>query len=109
MINIPTFKRYVYSTVAQIPRGKVATYGQIAWLAGYPNNARLVGRVLKGVSNSLELPCHRVVNSQGKLSICFAEQRKMLIEENIAFSPNGYVNLKIAQWQYMLEDDSLTK
>jgi methylated-DNA-protein-cysteine methyltransferase related protein len=52
-----------------IPKGKVAAYGQIATMAGFPGRARLVGHILRNIPNNTNLPWHRVVNSQGKLSL----------------------------------------
>ncbi len=54
--------------VARIPKGRVATYGQVATLAGLPRRARLVGRALRLVPEGLDIPWHRVVNAQGKIS-----------------------------------------
>ena len=65
-LEISQFKHDVHSIVASIPRGKVLTYGLVARLAGYPNHSRLVGRVLGGASEQCGIPCHRVVNSQGR-------------------------------------------
>lgn len=58
----------ILSVVHQIPYGKVVSYGQIAKLAGLPKHARLVGRVLGQVDEDVQLPWHRVVNAQGKIS-----------------------------------------
>jgi len=58
----------IYTVIAGIPIGKVASYGQVAALAGYPQNSRLVGRLLKVMPNDSVIPWHRVVNSQGKIS-----------------------------------------
>ena len=60
--------RRIYAVVERIPKGRVATYGQIALLAGLPRRARLVGRALRVVPAGLEIPWHRVVNAQGKIS-----------------------------------------
>jgi methylated-DNA-protein-cysteine methyltransferase-like protein len=61
-------QRQILEVVALIPFGKVATYGQIAQLAGLPKHARLVGTVLKNLDEGSHLPWHRVINSQGKVS-----------------------------------------
>ncbi len=66
------FRRRVYDTVRLIPAGKVATYGQIAYLAGYPNAARAVGNALHRNPWPEEVPCFRVVSGEGKLSGAFA-------------------------------------
>ena len=62
------FAYAVLSAVAEIPEGKVATYGQIARLIGYPKNARLVARVLSHAEYYGDYPCHRVVNATGRLA-----------------------------------------
>ncbi|MEK7202105.1 MAG: MGMT family protein [Patescibacteria group bacterium] len=64
-----TFKEQVISQIKQIPQGKVATYGQIAALAGSPRAALMVGRILRQSSESEQLPWQRVINSQGRISI----------------------------------------
>ncbi|MBK8791799.1 MAG: MGMT family protein [Holophaga sp.] len=59
------FREAVLALVARIPHGRLATYGQIALMAGFPRRPRQVGMVLKGLPEGTELPWHRVVNSQG--------------------------------------------
>jgi O-6-methylguanine DNA methyltransferase len=63
-----TAQRRIYAVVARIPKGRVATYGQVATLAGLPRRARLVGQALRVVPDGVEIPWHRVVNAQGKIS-----------------------------------------
>lgn len=63
-----TFKERVYKLVADIPKGKVATYGQIAKLAGSPGAARAVGSCMKNNKDTKKVPCHRVVASNGHLT-----------------------------------------
>lgn len=58
----------IWQVVAAIPRGKVASYGQVAELAGLPRAARLVGRILKNLPAGSKLPWHRVIRSNGKLA-----------------------------------------
>ena len=96
----------ILSVVEEIPYGKVATYGQIAKLAGYEKNARLVGKVLSMSEYYGNFPCHRVVNSQGRCSPSWDEQRFLLEAENVSFKSNGLVNLKQHQWNDD-DDDSL--
>lgn len=91
----------ILQVVALIPYGKVATYGQIAKMAGLPKHARMVGRVLQQVED--DLPWHRVINSQGKISLSKLDaqgdnlQIMKLQAENIAVVA-GKVNLKLYQW-----------
>ena len=88
----------ILSVVEEIPRGRVATYGQIAGLIGRDRNARLVGKVLSMAEYYGSYPCHRVVNHAGRLAPNFYEQEYRLQEEGVQFLPNGYVDLKRFQW-----------
>ena len=89
----------IYKTVKQIPLGRVATYGQIAQLIGRERNARLVGRVLSQAGLYGKYPCHRVVNSAGRLAPAWEEQRHLLWAEGVTFKTNGCVDLKKHQWR----------
>lgn len=93
----------VYQAVCKIPRGNVATYGQIALLCGNPRASRAVGWALHKNPSPGEIPCHRVVNCEGRLATEFAfggsqAQRKLLEAENVPFLPNGNVDIKKAIW-----------
>ena len=91
-----------YDMVRQIPRGKVATYGQIATLTGYYGQARQVGYALHALPSD-DIPWQRVINAQGKISLNQemggGVQRRMLEDEGVEFSEAGIVNLKRFQWQ----------
>ena len=93
----------ILSVVEEIPEGKVATYGQIASLIGREKNSRLVGKVLSMAEYYGKYPCHRVVNSQGRLAPCWAEQRALLEAEGVTFRKNGCVDMKKCQWEFMKE------
>lgn len=99
-MNTAQFREDVYSIVAAIPYGKVLTYGQVAQLAGCPNHSRLVGHILCGAASSVHLPCHRVVNAQGRPAPVWQEQRSLLKAESVPFRPNGCVDMHLAQWDY---------
>lgn len=94
----------IIAVVVQIPYGKVASYGQIAKLAGLPKHARLVGRVLGQLQAGHSVPWHRVINAQGKIRVNqFDElgvnlQQAKLLAENIAVF-EGKVNMKKYAWQ----------
>ena len=90
----------VLSVVEEIPAGKVATYGQIARLIGREKNSRLVGKILSISEYYGKYPCHRVVNHVGRLAPGFWEQKSRLEEEEVAFLPNGNVDLKHFLWEY---------
>lgn len=88
----------VWSVVAAIPAGRVATYGQIARLAGMPNQSRLVGKVLSRLPPGSRLPWHRVINAQGRISNPNAcKQRDLLEAEGIVFISDR-VRLSDFQW-----------
>ena len=88
----------ILSVVEEIPKGKVATYGQIARLIGKDRNARLVGKVLGMSQYYGEYPCHRVVNHAGRLVPGWAEQRFLLQADRIAMKNVNHVALKQCQW-----------
>lgn len=95
------FKNKVYKICRSIPKGKVATYGQIARLAGKPKSARAVGVFMKNNPDAPNTPCHRVVANDGKLTGYSAaggitKKKKMLIEEGVIFN-NAKVNLSMSQ------------
>lgn len=97
------FVRRVYEAVAEIPRGKVATYGQIAEMAGEPTAARDVGYLMSQALPGHGLPCHRVVNRTGELAPEYAfggkaRQRAMLEAEGITFLKNGRIHVERHQW-----------
>ena len=98
-----SFFAAVYDIVKQIPPGKVATYGQIARLAGNPRMARQVGWALHGNPDESHIPCHRVVNRFGGCSSAFAfggddVQRALLEGEGVAFRADGCVDLEAHLW-----------
>ena len=99
-----TFQQDVYSVVGAIPSGRVVTYGQIASLIGKPQCSRMVGQAMHNVPQDLHLPCHRVVNSQGRLAPCWAEQRTLLEAEGVTFRRNGCVDMKTSQWEILKEE-----
>ena len=94
------FVEAVYDIVRQIPSGRVLTYGQVATLAGCPHHARQVGFWLSRVPQELHLPCHRVVNSAGRLSPVFPKQRERLLHEDVLFKPNGCVDMSRCQRKF---------
>ena len=92
----------VYEFVKDIPRGKVATYGQIALRLGNRNFARVVGNILHGNPDPEHIPCHRVVNAQGRLSRSYAfggieAQRCLLESEGVVFKNDLVVDLSVSQ------------
>ena len=99
------FGEDVLDIVAQIPRGRVTTYGHIAAWAGWPSHSRMVGRTLRYSPGAAELPCHRVVNKEGRTAPGWAVQRNMLEDEGIRFKANGHVDMVKYLWEPELNDD----
>jgi methylated-DNA-protein-cysteine methyltransferase-like protein len=96
-----TFQSKVYALTKQIPAGKVATYGQIASLLGSPNASRAVGMCLSKNTNPQEIPCHRVVAANGKLTgYAFggvSHKKVILLKEGVRFK-GDQVDLTYSLW-----------
>ncbi len=98
-----SFYDKVYYIVRQIPKGKVATYGQIAMILGSPRASRAVGYALHFNPMPGIIPCHRVVNRDGHLAPAFAfggidAQKNLLLSENVPVNEDDTVNLKQYRW-----------
>lgn len=96
-----SFPKRIYRLVSQIPEGCVATYGQLAAMAGSPRASRIVGAAMYRAPAGL--PCHRVIYSDGTLCCDQAFggkeiQRGILEQEGVTFLPNGKVDLKRHLW-----------
>ena len=94
----------IYAVVRRIPRGRVATYGQVAELAGLPGHARQVGYALHALSSGTVVPWHRVVNATGSCSLravpgAELEQRLRLEREGVRFDARGRVSLSRVRWR----------
>lgn len=93
----------IYEVVKQIPRGTVATYGQVAALAGNRRWARVVGYALHVNPDPESIPCYRVVNREGRLSDAFAfggvNRQKLLLEADGVEVSDGHVDLERYQWR----------
>jgi methylated-DNA-protein-cysteine methyltransferase-like protein len=101
--QLSSFDR-IYSVVRNIPKGKVATYGQIARMAGNPKWSRVVGYALHKNPDPKHIPCYRVVTKAGELSSAFAfggiqVQRILLAADGIQFDHNGNVIMSVYQWK----------
>ncbi|WP_423190386.1 MGMT family protein [Alkalibacterium sp. f15] len=90
----------ILSVVEEIPKGKVATYGQIAKLIGRERNSRLVGRVLSRAEFYGSYPCHRVVNHAGRLAPGWKDQRQLLEDEDVPMKNETHVDIKSCQWEF---------
>ena len=98
-----TFKEKVYKITRNIPKGKVATYGQIAKLAGNKKAARAVGALMRVNPDAPHTPCHRVVSADGSLTGYsgkggIKQKKLMLVREGIVFN-NDKVDLSISKWK----------
>ena len=99
--------KLVWATVKRIPRGRVATYGQIAALAGMPRHARQAGYALAAMPANMKIPWHRVINAQGRISLRLKHwdsgsdelQRILLEAEGVIFDSSGRVDLKRFRWE----------
>lgn len=106
-MNIPDPSSYqlIYATVRRIPKGRVATYGQIAELTGLPRQARLVGYALNVLPARSGVPWHRVINAQGRISLRGdgaghdVKQRRLLEREGVHFNLQGAVDLTKFRWR----------
>lgn len=99
-----SFAETVVRLIRSIPKGKVASYGQIAKLAGKPQGSRGVAWILHSLSEARALPWHRVLNSQGKISFpegsaLHAKQKRLLKKEGVVFSSSGQLDLELYQWK----------
>ena len=99
-----SFFENVYEAVQLIPRGKVATYGQIARMIGAPRSSRAVGYALHANPRPVIIPCHRVVNREGRLAPAFAFggpeiQARLLESEGVRVSADFVVDLGKYLWQ----------
>lgn len=93
----------IYAVVRRIPRGRVATYGRIAALAGLPGHARQVGYALHALTVSTAVPWQRVINARGAISLRpmtgGISQRLLLEQEGVRFDASGRVSLRKYGWR----------
>jgi methylated-DNA-protein-cysteine methyltransferase-like protein len=94
----------IYAAVRRVPRGRVATYGQIAQVAGLPGRARQVGYALNALTAESNLPWQRIVNSAGRISLRSEPgadhlQRILLESEGVTFDDSGRISLDEFQWR----------
>jgi len=101
---VATNAELIEKMVRRVPRGRVATYGQIAALIGAPRNARQVGSVLRSLPEGSRVPWHRIVNACGRVSergesVCEGLQRHLLEEEGVEFDTHNRIDLQYYQWR----------
>ena len=99
---LSTYAR-VYAVVRRVPTGRIATYGQVARLAGLGEHARMVGYALAALPTGTTVPWHRVINAQGTVSRRRSgdtlSQRMRLEREGVRFDPRGRVSLTTFGWR----------
>ena len=94
----------ICAVIRRIPKGWVATYGQVAAMAGMPRRARLVGHVLQNLDPASRIPWHRVINAKGEVSYSLSRnggdtlQRKRLEQEGVEFDEHNRVDLARFRW-----------
>ena len=98
---MPVTYQKIYTIVKKIPRGKVATYGQIAHLVGIPSQPRRIGYALSALNEDSNVPWQRVINAQGKISPRpFSDRQRTLLEkEGIIFTEGSQIDLQKFQWE----------
>ena len=99
-VSLDAYPR-IWRTVSRIPRGKVASYGTIARLSGFPTQPRIAGYALHKLPDGIEIPWHRVINARGRISLpgkSGAEQRRLLEKEGILFV-RDVINMKKFGWR----------
>ena len=97
-------RREILAVVRRIPQGRVATYGQVAALAGFPGHARQVGYALHDLPDGTDVPWQRVINARGEVSPRASPgregyQRHLLEEEGVVFDTAGRVDLRRFRWE----------
>jgi len=103
-VGLKTTYAIFHTVIKRIPHGNVATYGQIARLAGLPGQARQVGYALHASPQGHAIPWHRVINAKGEISkraepVYESIQRELLEQEGIVFDRQGRISLRQYQWQ----------
>ncbi|MGJ8581733.1 MAG: MGMT family protein [Psychromonas sp.] len=94
------FAQNIFTLLSYLEKGKLTTYGQLASQAGFPAHSRHVGKILAKLPKDTRLPWHRVVNSQGKISLkgdAFIRQKNLLEAEHVAITEQGKI-LKFKQY-----------
>ena len=98
----------IYDTIRDIPRGKVASYGQVAEIAGIPRGARQVGWALRRLPRGHDVPWHRVITASGRIAFDkgtpgFRKQRSLLMKEDVAVIA-GRIDMQKYRWQPNLDE-----
>jgi methylated-DNA-protein-cysteine methyltransferase-like protein len=105
MDDLLPFRQRVFLVVADVPPGRVTTYGDVAAVAGSPRAARQVGYALASLPVDTDVPWQRVINAQGRISfrgddLRGIEQQRRLQDEGVVFTTSGTVDLDRLRWDY---------
>jgi len=99
---VETFTQAAIEIIKRIPKGKITTYGRIALMAGNPNGARQVARILHTSSRKHDLPWHRVVNRDGRVSLPrgngYERQKDLLEQEGVVFDHRDRIDFQAYLW-----------
>jgi len=111
---VSEFTKNVLKQIKAVPRGKVATYKQIAELSGKPQGSRGVAWILHSCSTLYKLPWHRVLNSKGKISFDrqshnYRKQKRLLEAEGVRFSEGDQLDMKKYQWKKRMQAKRASK
>jgi methylated-DNA-protein-cysteine methyltransferase-like protein len=103
-VGVPGSYQRIYRVTRRIPRGRVATYGQIAELAGLGGHARQVGYAMHALPFDSDVPWHRVINAQGRISLRAEDvgaqvQAKLLAKEGVKLGASGRIDLARYRWK----------
>ena len=97
-----SFARKVIKIIKSIPKGKVCPYGLVAAMAGHPNGARQVTRIIHSMSRKYDLPWYRIINAKGRISLPkpdgYEEQKAFLQSEGVGFDEKDRIDLKKYLW-----------
>jgi len=101
--KLSVFAADVIAALRAVPRGRVASYGQVAWVAGHPGAARQVAWILHSSSRKYKLPWHRIIGANGRISLKrgrgFETQALLLKKEGVRVAPDGRIDLKRHAWK----------
>ena len=102
------FTTHVIELIRSVPKGYVSTYGDIARMAGNPQAARQVARILHTCAKTEQLPWHRIINREGRISLKrfqgYEEQKVLLEDEGVAFDKTDKIDLDRYRWHTQLDN-----
>jgi len=114
MAELTEFSKQVIAVIKKVPKGKVATYKQVAALSGKPHAVRAIAWILHSSSKAHKLPWQRILNAQGKISfppttLNYKKQKSLLQKEGVQFLENGRIDLAKYQWKQKAKTSVVSK